>query len=116
MVGGIRIEEQRDRYAATHGVIEFCVNYGTVSGGATNSYIGGIIGNAVYGIGVQYCGNEGVISGNETISTARRLRRSTRWWRLTSRCSATRICMIICKSCCARRRFRLAYDTRNDYL
>ena len=66
MVGGIAGGLNNHASANTHGVIEYCMNYGTIIGGP-NSYIGGIAGNASNGIAVRYCGNEGDISGQNEI-------------------------------------------------
>ena len=66
MVGGIVGCLNNHAYDPSVGLIEYCMNYGTITGGP-NSYIGGIVGNAYTGIAIRYCGNEGIISGEDEI-------------------------------------------------
>jgi hypothetical protein len=61
-IGGIVGSIGNHAYSREVGLIEYCKNYGTVNGGETDSYIGGIIGDGV-GLSIRNCGNEGAISG-----------------------------------------------------
>ncbi|MDR0425130.1 MAG: hypothetical protein LBH39_06770, partial [Clostridiales Family XIII bacterium] len=62
-IGGIAGSIGNHGYSKEAGLIEYCTNYGTVNGGETNSYIGGIVGDGAYGVSVRNCGNEGAVSG-----------------------------------------------------
>ena len=47
-------------------VVQDCMNHGNISC-PNNSYIGGVVGNANYGVEVARCGNTGKVSGKERI-------------------------------------------------
>ncbi|GEM_PF-816335 len=66
MVGGI--VGSMTNYTYTTALTEYCVNYGNIIGGTTNGYVGGVVGNAGYGLGVKFCGNEGNVSGNDSVA------------------------------------------------
>ena len=68
-VGGITGYMSNTSYSTNIGLIENCINYGDINGGTSNRqiYFGGIIGSCAYGLGVQFCGNEGNITGVDYI-------------------------------------------------
>ena len=47
-------------------LVEYCVNYGSITGGTGNFYLGGVAGNANYGT-IRFCGNEGNVSGGDSV-------------------------------------------------
>ena len=64
-VGGITGMLTNSGYSNAIGLIEYCVNYGNIDGATANRqiYFGGIVGSLSYGIGVEFCGNEGNVTG-----------------------------------------------------
>jgi hypothetical protein len=66
--GGITGYMTDPNYYLTRTSVESCTNYGLIDGcGDVNSYVGGIVGTASYGIGVNNCANYGTVIGCDRV-------------------------------------------------